>query len=41
MSWGLVHNLPVWLTDAYLLHFHLYLRQRYLKKLERDSKRTT
>ena len=39
VTWGLVHNLPVWLTDAYLFKFHQMLRGKYLKKMAREAKK--
>ncbi len=39
VTWGLVNNLPVWLTDAYLMNFHLMLRGKYLKKKAREAKK--
>ncbi len=37
VTWGLVANVPEALTNWYLLHFHVSLRARYLKKLEREA----
>jgi hypothetical protein len=35
--WGVVSSSPLWIVNLYLLHFHLLLRKKYYKKLEREA----
>lgn len=36
--WGIVSSAPLSVVNFYLLHFHLLLRKKYYKKLERQAK---
>lgn len=35
--WAAVTDTPLWVTNAYLLKFHEWLRARYYKKVEREA----
>ena len=35
--WGVVNDVPLAVTNAYLLSFHKWLRARYYKKVEREA----
>ncbi|KAK9918351.1 hypothetical protein WJX75_003413 [Coccomyxa subellipsoidea] len=38
--WGIVSSAPLSVVNLYLLHFHLLLRKKYYKKLEREAAKT-
>ena len=41
IMWGVTHSLPVWVVDAYVWRMHKSFYDKYRKKMEQQSKRSS